>query len=370
MLRPFVVALLGGLALSATGAAQVPSRTEPPVTEASIDGAVPRDASDNDPSLVAKAQSLLDRIDFSPGEIDGLDGDNFRGAVRAFQEAAGLAASGNLDADTWDALAANGSAPVLRRYAITDADLAGPFTRAIPTKLEGMARLPGLSYTSPIAEIAEKFHMSESLLRRLNPSAEFERAGTDIVVADVSEMKLRPGRRSVEAVPPEGADGPIAAMIVVDKPARNVRAYNSEGALLGFYPATIGSEEKPAPSGDFKVRGVAWNPEYHYDPRFAWKGVKTKRKLTIEPGPNNPVGVVWIDLSAPSYGIHGTPAPEDIGKTESHGCIRLTNWDAADLAAMARPGTVVRFDDLDSPVVPPSDSVSDAKQPESTRPIP
>jgi lipoprotein-anchoring transpeptidase ErfK/SrfK len=369
MLRLLVIVLLGGLALSAPGAAQVPSRTEP-LTAASINSAVPKAANDNDPSLIAKAESLLDRAHFSPGEIDGLDGANFRSAVRAFQEVRGLAVSGNLDADTWSALAANDSAPVLKHYAISDADLAGPFTKVIPTKLEGMARLPGLSYTSPTAEIAEKFHMSESLLRRLNPSAEFGCAGTDIVVADVSEMKLRPGRRSVEAVPPEDADGPIAATIVVDKPARNVRAYSSEGALLAFYPATIGSEEKPAPSGDFKVRGVAWNPEYHYDPRFAWKGVKTKRKLTIEPGPNNPVGVVWIDLSAPSYGIHGTPAPEDIGKTESHGCIRLTNWDAADLAAMARPGTVVRFEDQDSPVVRPPASVSETKQPESGRPIP
>ena len=152
---------------------------------------------------------------------------------------------------------------------------------------------------------------------------------------------------------------------MVDKPARTVRAYDQDGRFLAFYPATIGSEEKPAPSGVFKVRRVDWNPEYHYDPRFAWKEVKTKRKLTVQPGPNNPVGLVWIDLTAPSYGIHGTPAPEAIGHTESHGCIRLTNWDAADLAAMARPGTVVRFDDQNSPVARLLVPLSEGQRPEA-----
>ena len=128
-----------------------------------------------------------------------------------------------------------------------------------------------------------------------------------------------------------------------------------------------GSEEKPAPSGIFKVKGVEWNPAYHYDPKFAWKEVKTKRKLTVAPGPNNPVGLVWIDLTASSYGIHGTPGPEAIGKTESHGCIRLTNWDAVDLAMMARLGTVVRFDDHDSPVAPLSTPVSENQRQEPDR---
>jgi lipoprotein-anchoring transpeptidase ErfK/SrfK len=142
-----------------------------------------------------------------------------------------------------------------------------------------------------------------------------------------------------------------------------VRAYDQNGNLLAFYPASIGSEEKPAPSGVFKVRQVDWNPHYVYDPRFAWKGVKTKRKLVVAAGPTDPVGLVWIDLTTPSYGIHGTPSPEAIGKTESHGCIRLTNWNAVDLASMTRPGTVVRFEDEDSPVVPLSVPVSETERP-------
>jgi lipoprotein-anchoring transpeptidase ErfK/SrfK len=201
-----------------------------------------------------------------------------------------LEVNGKLDVETWEALEAIDSAPVLKPYVISDTDVAGPFTKVIPSHLEEMARLSGPSYTSPTAEIAEKFHMSESLLRRLNPHVEFERVGSEIMVADVPEMKLRSGRRAVEAIPPEAAVCRIAATIVVDKPARDVRAYDRDGALLAFYPATMGSEDKPAPSGDFKVRNVTWNAEYHYDPRFAWKGVNTKQKPTVEPGPNNPVG--------------------------------------------------------------------------------
>jgi len=269
-----------------------------PVAAASIANAAPNGADDKDPSLIAKAEILLDRAHFSPGEIDGTDGDNFRGAIRAFKAAKGLAVTGKLDAGAWSALTSRDSAPVLKSYTISDADVAGPFTKAIPTQLEAMARLPGLSYTSALAELAEKFHMSQDLLRRLNPRADFNRAGTQIMVADVPEMQLAPGRHAVEAVPPKDKEGTVVATIVVDKP-RNVRAYDREGKLLAFYPASIGSEEKPAPSGDFKVKGANWNPAYHYDPKFAWKEVKTKRKLTVAAGPNNPVGLVWIALTAP-----------------------------------------------------------------------
>jgi lipoprotein-anchoring transpeptidase ErfK/SrfK len=361
MFRVFAAALAVSLSASAAGSAQSPPA--PPMTAASINAAAPNGANDKDPSLIAKAEALLDRAHFSSGAIDGLDGDNYRNSVRAFQEINGLTVTGNLDALTWKALAPSDAAPVLKAYTISDADVAGPYTKAIPTNLEAMAKLPGLSYTSPLAELAERFHVAQSLLQRLNPLADFKRAQSEIMVADVPDMKLRRGRHSVQAVPPTDNGGPIAARIVVDKSARNVRAYDQDGRLLAFYAATIGSEEKPAPSGVFKVNGVYWNPEYHYDPKFAWKDVKIKRKLTVEPGPNNPVGLVWIDLTAPSYGIHGTPAPEDIGHTESHGCIRLTNWDADDLAAMARPGTVVSFEDQDSPVGPPAVPLSDRRPP-------
>lgn len=349
MLRSVASALVFGLAVSPALAASPPAG---PVTAASIETAQPRDADDADPSLIARAEVLLDRLHFSPGGIDGLDGDNFRNALRAFEEVNSLPTTGKLDGATWGALAPKDAGRVLKTYNISGSDVAGPFTKAIPARLEELARLPGLSYTSPQAELAERFHMAESLLRTLNPRADFEKAGQDIVVADVPELRLRSGRHTVEAVPPTDQTGPIAATIVVDKPKSSVRAYDPDGKFLAFCPATMGSAEKPAPSGEFQVKGVDWNPEYHYDPKFAWKGVTTKRKLTVQPGPNNPVGLVWIDLTAPSYGIHGTPAPDAIGKTQSHGCIRLTNWDAVDLATMVRPGSVVRFDDQDLPVWP------------------
>ena len=166
--------------------------------------------------------------------------------------------------------------------------------------------------------------MNMEFLRKLNPRADFEHSGQEIVVADVKRLNLRAGRWEPAFLRRRSSPGrKRAACLPCHR--RNVR-------------------------GAFKVRGVSWNPDYIYDPKFAWKGVNVRHKLTIRPGPNNPVGLVWVDLTAPTYGIHGTPEPANIGKTESHGCIRLTNWDAVDLAAMVRPGTVVKFDDEDSPV--------------------
>jgi lipoprotein-anchoring transpeptidase ErfK/SrfK len=247
--------------------------------------------------------------------------------LAAFQRQNRRDGTGALDADTFNALAATSEDSIMGNYVISEADVKGPFTKKIPANFEAMAKLPRLDYASPSDELAERFHMSESLLATLNPGADFARADTRIVVTDVPQQP-----RHVKV-----------AKIVVDKQARSLSAFDADGSLVGFYPASIGSAEKPAPSGEFKVKGVAHNPTYHYDPRFGFKGVKVQRKFTIGPGPKNPVGLVWIELTAPSYGIHGTPAPEKIGKTESHGCIRLTNWDALDLAGMVHRGTIVDF---------------------------
>jgi lipoprotein-anchoring transpeptidase ErfK/SrfK len=350
MIRLVAALVLASITASSADA-HTKSRANPDLTADAINSAGPER---NDAALITKAEVLLDRNHFSPGQIDGKDGENFRKALAAFQQTQKLNPTGKIDADTWSALAPKSPAPVLKRYTISEEDVAGPFEKQIPRQLEQMAKLHGLTYKSPLEELSEKFHMNESLLRTLNPGADFERAGTTITVADVLPMVLHRTQHTIEAVRPtrEQTERQSADTIVVDKPAREVRAYTKDGKLLGFYPATIGSDEKPAPTGTFKVRRVAWNPDYHYDPKFRWKNVKTKQKLTIAPGPNNPVGLVWIDLSAPSYGIHGTPEPDTIGKTSSHGCIRLTNWDAVDLAAMAHPGTVVKFEDQDSPIVP------------------
>lgn len=280
-----------------------------------------------DPALLTKAQVLLDRAGFSPGTIDGRDGDNYRKALAAFRQQNGMNSDGGLDQQTFDKLQAVSSDPAIVDYQITDKDVEGPFTKKIPSGFDALAKLPRLAYSGPKEELAERFHMDERLLTALNPRANFENAGTTLHVVGVS----RPPQR------------PKVDKVVIDKNARSLSAFAGDGKLVAFYPASIGSEEKPAPSGTFKVNGVKKNPIYHYDPKFAFKGVKAKHKLEIKPGPNNPVGLVWIDLSAPSYGIHGTPNPDKVGKTESHGCIRLTNWDALDLASMVHRGTVVDF---------------------------
>jgi len=300
---------------------------QPPLTAAAIVQAQFGQGQNDDAAVIVKAEVLLDRVGFSPGVIDGHDGDNFRKAVAAFQRQNGFYPTGALDAATFNALTATSQDPVVAEYEITDADVKGPFTPNIPTKFEAKAELPALDYPGPRDELAERFHMSEQLLATLNPGVDFGRAGTQIAITDVPQ---KPRHTRV-------------AKVVIDKNARTLSAFDAEGNLVAFYPASIGSVEKPAPSGEFKVKGVAHNPTYHYDPRFGFKGVKAQHKFTIRPGPKNPVGLVWIDLSAPSYGIHGTPSPEKIGKTESHGCIRLTNWDAFDLAGMVHRGTVVDF---------------------------
>jgi lipoprotein-anchoring transpeptidase ErfK/SrfK len=280
---------------------------------------------------------LLDRLDLSPGVIDGEAGENARKAIAAFQRSRGLAASGKLDQATRDKLCETTSEPVLIAYTVADDDVRGPFTPKIPGDLEGMARLDALSYRSAAQLLAEKFHTSEKVVKQLNPGKALDRAGTVITVPNVLDAR------------PEGQ----VTRIEVDKPAKVVRAFGRNDELIASYPASIGSTEKPAPSGTFDVQKVVKNPTYHYDPRFEFKGVKARQKLTVAPGPNNPVGLVWIDLTKPSYGIHGTPRPEEIAKTQSHGCVRLTNWDALDLAKRVHKGTPVAFLDASQTVSRP-----------------
>ena len=213
-------------------------------------------------------------------------------------------------------------------YVITQADEAGPFIGVPPKDYAALARLPALSWSGPEQELAERFHMDRLLLRALNPGADFSRAGTTLTVV----------------APRSGPRGMSVARIEVDKTREQVRAYDSAGHVLAAYPASVGSTERPAPSGRFAVVAVAPRPAYYYDPtRLTFTPKGATGKLRIAPGPNNPVGSTWIALTIPTYGIHGAPDPTLIGKRQSHGCVRLTNWDASELGHSVKKGTAVDF---------------------------
>jgi len=275
-----------------------------------------------------RLQVLLDRAHFSPGEIDGKFGENAKKALRAYEEAQQLPSSDEVGADVWTKLASDDRS-VITNYTISDKDVAGPFLHKLPAKMEDMKDIPKLSYTSAREGLAEKFHMSEDLLSALNPGRHFDRAEETIAVIDTGADQS-----------PEKA-----AKVEVDKNRQTVKLFDKSNALIGFYPATVGSEEKPSPTGTLKVTEIDRNPTYRYNPAYHFKGVHSRKPFTIRPGPNNPVGTMWINLSGEGYGIHGTPFPGKVSKSESHGCVRLTNWDAERVAERVSKGTLVAFVD-------------------------
>jgi lipoprotein-anchoring transpeptidase ErfK/SrfK len=273
---------------------------------------------------VLRAQILLGRAGFSVGEIDGRMGTNALHAVAGFRAARRLPPGTSVDADFWNALNMD-TAPALIEYALSEDDVKGPFV-SIPTDMMRKARLKYLGYSSALEAIAEKFHINPALFRQLNPGSRFSAAGQKIYAPNVLM------RVTAEA-----------AAIVVSKSESTLKVLNDTGQVIAQFPCTSGSEHDPLPIGDWKVTGIFRNPKFNYNPSLFWDAKPKDSKATIAPGPNNPVGVVWIYLSKEHYGIHGTPSPGLIGHTESHGCIRLTNWDAMELAGMVEKGTPVRL---------------------------
>lgn len=274
---------------------------------------------------VARLQILLDRAGVSPGVIDGKMGSNVQKALDALAEMTGDRLDPT-DAATIEASLADTGGPAFVTYELTSEDVAGPYVASIPEDYGQKATLDRLSFTSTSEMLAERFHMDEDYLKAINPSVDFNRPGMLVRVAN-------PGKPKTGAVD----------RIVADKGRKQVRAYDVDGNLVAAYPATIGSTDTPSPSGTVKVERIALDPQYTYNPKINFKQGDNDKVLTIPPGPNGPVGTVWIALSKPTYGIHGTPEPSRIGKTNSHGCVRLTNWDAAELARMVKPGIFVQF---------------------------
>lgn len=293
----------------------------PPVTDA---GKPPKpDLRDERTGFIGllRAQTLLDRSWMSPGEIDGRGGTNTDRAIGGFQRAAGLKVTGRLDEATWKALEKRG--PALVKYTLTEADVKGPF-RPMPGSMYGKAKLPALSYSSVGEALGEKFHIRPAALVQLNPGKDLSVAGTEIIVPNVLDIpKL-----------------PQATRIVVSEVAKLLMLINPEGKVFAQFPVTTGSERDPLPIGEWELRSVARNPHYNYNPKL-FKGAKPGPLATLPPGPNSPVGVMWMGLSKPHYGIHGTPEPGSISKTQSNGCIRMTNWSVLQVSNAVSRGTPV-----------------------------
>ena len=296
-----------------------------------------------------KMQVVLDRLGFSPGVLDGRPGMSLTAAIKGFQESRGLPLTGKPDTATMQALRPYWGTEATKKLALNARVLAGPYLNPIPKGEDEQAKLPGLYYRSPMEKLAEMFHTTPAVLMELNSPQTMLRPGTEVVFPNVlptsraydpertDEWRATLSSLNVDAVQPE------AAKVVVDKSDKVLRVYDKADKLVAQFQVTTGSEHDPLPIGNWTIKGADYNPKFRFNPDLFWDANKDDTKAMLPPGPNGPVGVVWLDLSKDHYGIHGTPEPALIGRTESHGCVRLANWNAARLSVMVKPGTPVVF---------------------------
>jgi len=311
-------------------------------------GTKPKDTAAIDRSIL-HVQVILDHLGFSPGILDGRPGKSLQAALKGFQESRGLKISGELDRATLSALHPYRAWRPTKTLALTAEALAGPYTNPLPKDPEQQARLPALGYRSPMEKLAEMFHTTPQVLLALNSPTTRLAPGARVVfpnalpLSRAYDAKLPADWRATLNGLNVSAEQPKGAKVVVDKSDEVLRVLDKDGKLVAQFQATMGSVHDPLPIGSWTIRGASYNPPFHYNPDLFWDASEDAKAAKLPPGPNGPVGVIWLDLSKPHYGIHGTPEPSTIGRAESHGCIRLTNWDAARLSLMVAPGTPAIF---------------------------
>ena len=318
-------------------------------------------------------QILLDRANFSPGIIDGTWGGNAAKALQWFRVANGLDSAGSvsdssavpttsgntikgrpstatlskaaIDKATYDKLVGSTDmSSLITSYQVSGDDVKGPFVD-IPNSVYDQAKLTCLCYSSPGEQLAEKFHTSEQLLHQLNPAVDLKTvsAGTSIQVPNVEPFQAGSTASAPSSASPATAGSAQIAKLIISRKGFWTHAVDSAGKIVDHFPSTLGAGYDPSPSGDFHVTGISQNPAFHYQPSLMAEVPDSRPTARLKPGPNSPVGAVWMALSKPHYGIHGTSSPQTIGYANSHGCVRLTNWDAEKLSLLIRAGTPVEF---------------------------
>jgi lipoprotein-anchoring transpeptidase ErfK/SrfK len=298
---------------------------------------------------ILHVQVILDHLGFGPGVLDGRGGQSLVAALKGFQEAKGLPITGKSDARTLQALYPYRAARPTVTVALTPEMLAGPFVNPFPKDPAKQAELPSLGYKTVMEKLGEMFHTTPAVIVALNAPTTRLTPGTKVVFPNALptsrayDSKLKPDWIATLTMLNVDAKQPQADHVVVDKSDGVLRVLDANDKLIAQFSATMGSSHDPLPLGTWTIKGSDYNPKFHFNPALFWDAKKGQQKEMLPPGPNGPVGVVWMDLSKEHYGIHGTPNPETIGRAESHGCIRLTNWDAARLSMMIKPGTKAVF---------------------------